>query len=51
MALGRSKTRLIVSPSERQTLQRLTQRRKTSQAMALRARIVLACAAGRLNQA
>lgn len=50
MALGRSKARLVVSPSERQALQRLTQRRKTSQAMALRARIVLACAAGQLNQ-
>lgn len=50
MALGRPKTRLIVSPSEREALRRLTQRRKTAQAVALRARIVLACAAGRLNQ-
>jgi transposase len=50
MALGRPKVRLIVSPSERQALQRLTQRRKTAQALALRARIVLACAAGRDNR-
>jgi len=50
MALGRPKTRLIVSPSERQALQRLAQRRKTAQALALRARIVLACAAGRDNR-
>jgi transposase len=50
MALGRPKARLIVSPSERQALQRLTRRRKTAQALALRARIVLACAAGRDNR-
>lgn len=50
MALGRPKARLIVSPSERQALQRLTRRRKTAQALALRARIVLACAAGQDNQ-
>jgi transposase len=50
MALGRPKTRLIVSPSEREALRRLTQRRRTAQAVALRARIVLACAEGRLNQ-
>jgi transposase len=49
MALGRPKTRLIVSPSERETLQRLSRRRKTAQAVALRAEIVLRCAAGRLN--
>jgi transposase len=49
MALGRPKTRLIVSPSERETLQRLSRRRKTAQALALRAEIVLRCAAGRLN--
>jgi hypothetical protein len=50
MVLGRPKARLIVSPSERQALQRLTRRRKTAQALALRARIVLACAAGRDNR-
>jgi transposase len=49
MALGRPKTRLIVSPSERETLQRLSRRRKTAQALALRAEIVLRCAAGRFN--
>ena len=40
---GRTRTRLILSPSERVTLVGLTQRRKTAQALALRARIVLAC--------
>jgi transposase len=40
---GRTRTRLILSPSERGTLVGLTQRRKTAQALALRARIVLAC--------
>ena len=49
MALGRPKTRLIVSPSEREALQRLSQRRKTAQALALRAQIVLRCATGQLN--
>jgi transposase len=50
MALGRPKTRLIVSPSERQALQRLTQRRTTAQALALRAQIVLRCAEGSDNR-
>jgi len=49
MAVGRPKARLIVSPSEREALVGLTRRRKTAQALALRARIVLACAAGRDN--
>ena len=35
---------LVLTDEERATLERLTNRRKTSQAMALRARIVLACA-------
>jgi transposase/transposase-like protein len=49
MALGRPKTRLVVAPSEREALQGLARRRKTAQALALRARIVLRCAEGRNN--
>jgi len=49
MALGRPKPTDRIS-SDRQALQRLTQRRKTAQALALRARIVLRCAeAGHLT--
>ena len=46
---GQTKTRLILSPSERATLQGLTRRRKTAQALALRARIVLACTEGQAD--
>ena len=42
---GRPKAQLVLSESEREQLTALTLRRKTSQALALRARIVLACAA------
>ena len=38
---------VVVSPSERDTLEGWVRRSKTSQALALRARIVLACAEGR----
>jgi transposase len=41
---GRPKQPLVLSDEERLTLERLTNRRKSAQAMALRARIVLACA-------
>ncbi len=41
---GRPKTELVLSDSEREQLKALTMRRKTAQALALRARIVLACA-------
>jgi transposase len=41
---GRPKAELVLSDEERWVLERLTNRRKSSQAMALRARIVLACA-------
>lgn len=41
---GRPKTQLVLSDEERLTLERLTNRRKSAQAIALRARIVLACA-------
>jgi transposase len=43
---GRPKQPLVLSDEERLTLERLTNRRKSAQAMALRARIVLACAEG-----
>ena len=42
---GRPKAPLVLTAEERAVLERLTNRRKTAQAMALRARIVLACAA------
>ena len=43
---GRPKAELMLSESERGQLKALTMRRKTAQALALRARIVLACADG-----
>jgi transposase len=51
MARGRPKAPLTVSEADRATLERWTRRRKTSQALALRARIVLACAQGTSNVA
>ncbi len=44
---GRPTARVIVSPSERTTLEQWARRRTTAQGLAQRARIVLACAAGR----
>jgi transposase len=49
MITGRPKSPLRLSPSERSTLEAWTRRRKTAQALALRARIVLSCAEGRFN--
>ena len=49
MALGRPLAALVLSADERETLEQWTRRRKTAQALALRARIVLACARGRTN--
>lgn len=49
MRTGRPKVPLIVSPEERETLERWARRPKTAQAIAQRARIVLACAAGKNN--
>jgi len=46
---GRSKVELILSDDERETLKRWTQRAKSAQALALRCRIVLACAEGLSN--
>jgi transposase len=48
---GRPKAELQLSTEERLTLERLINRRKSAQAMALRARIVLTCAKGLTNQA
>lgn len=46
MRLGRPVTKIVLSPSERDTLERYTRRATTAQSLALRARIVLRCAAG-----
>jgi len=43
---GRPKAELVLSEAEREQLTALTMRRKTAQVLALRARIVLACAEG-----
>jgi transposase/DNA-binding CsgD family transcriptional regulator len=48
---GRPKAPLVLTDQERQTLQRWTRRSKTAQALALRAKIVLACAEGATNKA
>jgi transposase len=47
---GRPKAELVLADEERLVLERLTNRRKSAQAMALRARIVLMCAAGTTNR-
>src|ERR1700758_413850 len=49
MQRGRPIPKLILTAEERETLQGWVQRRKTAQALALRARIVLACAEGKSN--
>ena len=49
MRTGRPIPTLSVSDDERETLQQWTRRPKTAQALALRARIVLACADGKTN--
>lgn len=46
MARGRPKATLSITADERETLVRYARRRKTAQALALRARIVLRCADG-----
>jgi hypothetical protein len=51
MRTGRPKSRLTIAPPERKTLERWARRPKTAQALALRARIVLACAEGGFNAA
>jgi transposase len=47
---GRPKAPLVLTDEERQILQRWARRAKTAQALALRAKIVLACAQGQTNQ-
>ncbi|MGQ0678174.1 MAG: helix-turn-helix domain-containing protein, partial [Actinomycetota bacterium] len=47
---GRPKAELVLSAQERSTLLRWSRRAKSSQALALRCRIVLACADGANNQ-
>lgn len=47
---GRPTAPLVLTEEERLTLESLSSRRKTAQAVALRARIVLACASGKKNK-
>jgi len=49
--LGWPKAELVLTDDERETLQRLVARRKNSQQLALRSRIVLECATGDDNSA
>src|SRR5712671_2250584 len=49
MAIGRPIPVLTLSDNERETLERWTRRPTTAQALAQRARLVLACASGRTN--
>ncbi len=51
MRQGRPVPPLILSPEEREALERWRRRHSTSQALALRARIVLSCAGGVTNTA
>jgi transposase len=48
---GRPKAPLVLTDEERETLVRWSRRRKSAQSLALRARIVLACAEGKTNKA
>jgi transposase len=50
MAGGRPKAALVLLDEERETLERWARRRKSSQALALRSRIVLACGQGKDNK-
>jgi transposase len=47
---GRPKAQLVLSDDERVTLERWARRPKTAQALAMRSRIVLGCAAGKDNK-
>lgn len=51
MRMGHPKAELTVTPTERETLEQWARRPKTAQALARRARLVLACADGKTNQA
>ena|SRR5215211_6980508 len=48
---GRPKPPLVLTDEERQTLERWSRRATTAQALALRCKIVLACADGATNKA
>ncbi len=50
MRTGRPKTELVVTTGEREVLERWARRPKTAQALAQRARIVLACGTGATNR-
>jgi transposase len=50
MPRGRAKPLLVLTGEERETLERWARRPRTAQALAQRARIVLRCATGELNQ-
>jgi len=47
---GRPVTRVVISPSERTTLEQWVRRRRTGQGLAQRARIILCCATGRSTE-
>ena len=47
---GRRLAAIILSEAEREELTSLTRRGRTAQAIAMRARIILSCAAGQLNK-
>ena len=49
MAIGRPKAALFLTEEERETLERWARRAKSSQFLALRSRIVLACGRGMNN--
>jgi transposase len=49
MRIGRPIPELVVTQSERESLQNWARRPKSAQALALRARIILACAEGKTN--
>ena len=46
---GRPTVEIVLTPNERKTLERWCRRHSSAQALALRCRIVLACAEGRTN--
>lgn len=51
MALGRPKATLILTDAETETLSRWARRAKTSQALAMRSKLILACGRGLTNTA
>lgn len=51
MRTGRPTSPVMLTTTERETLQQWTRRPKTAQALAQRARIILTCAEGQMNLA